>query len=112
VTREEAIKVLSDIRLLAALPKRIEALDMAIAALREQPRWIPVDERLPKNLANKVLVCCKNGYVGFGHYEVWRGNQIWYNLERNLPFTDWDSEDCESYEVTHWMPLPPPEVEV
>ena len=22
--------------------------------------------------------------------------------------TDWDLDDCETYEVTHWMPLPEP----
>ena len=98
------------------------ACSMAIAALREQDHfqevtkmvgWISVNDRLPKNMANKVLVCCKNGYVGFGHYEKFRGNEVWYNLENDRPFTDWNLDDCETYEVTHWMPLPePPEVEV
>ena len=71
-------------------------------------KWIPVAERLPDNIANKVIVCCKNGYVGFGHYEKFRGNEVWYNLENDRPFTDWNLDDCETYEVTHWMPLPEP----
>ena len=68
--------------------------------------WIPASEP-PKKITNKVIVLCKNGYRGFGHYEDYKGKQTWYNLESGKPFTDWDLEDCESYEVTHWMPLPP-----
>ena len=71
-------------------------------------KWIPVSERLPDKITNKVIVLCKNGYRGFGHYEDYKGEQTWYNLESDKPFTDWDLEDCESYEVTHWMPTPQP----
>ena len=69
--------------------------------------WIPASEP-PKKITNKVIVLCKNGYMGFGHYEDYKGKQTWYNLESGKPFTDWDLEDCESYEVTHWQPLPQP----
>ena len=69
--------------------------------------WIPASEP-PKKITNKVIVLCKNGYRGFGHYEDYNGKQTWYNLESGNPFTDWDLEDCESYEVTHWMPMPEP----
>ena len=69
--------------------------------------WIPASEP-PKKITNKVIVLCKNGYVGYGHYEDYIGKQTWYNLESGKPFTDWDLEDCESYEVTHWQPLPQP----
>ena len=73
--------------------------------------WIPASEP-PKKITNKVIVLCKNGYRGFGHYEDYKGKQTWYNLESGKPFTDWDLEDCESYEVTHWQPMPqPPAVE-
>ena len=67
--------------------------------------WIPASEP-PKKITNKVIVLCKNVYRGFGHYEDYKGKQTWYNLESGKPFTDWDLEDCESYEVTHWMPMP------
>ena len=70
--------------------------------------WISVNDELPKKITNKVIVLCKNGYIGYGHYENYMGNQTWYNLESGKPFTDWDLEDCESYEVTHWQPLPRP----
>lgn len=69
--------------------------------------WIPASEP-PKKITNKVIVLCKNGYRGFGHYEDYKGKQTWYNLESGKPFTDWDLEDCESYEVTHWQPMPHP----
>ena len=69
--------------------------------------WIPASEP-PKKITNKVIVLCKNGYRGFGHYEDYKGKQTWYNLESGKPFTDWDLEDCESYEVTHWQPMPQP----
>ena len=69
--------------------------------------WIPASEP-PKKITNKVIVLCKNGYMGYGHYEDYKGKQTWYNLESGKPFTDWDLEDCESYEVTHWQPLPQP----
>ena len=85
---------------------------LAIEALEKEKEigvtvqeWIPASEP-PKKISNKVIVLCKNGYRGFGHYEDYKGKQTWYNLESGKPFTDWDLEDCESYEVTHWMPLP------
>lgn len=70
--------------------------------------WISVDDDLPKKITNKVIVLCKNGYIGYGHYENYMGDQTWYNLESGKPFTYWDLEDLESYEVTHWMPMPEP----
>ena len=36
--------------------------------------WIPASE-LPKKITNKVIVLCKNGYRGFGHYEDYKGKQ-------------------------------------
>ena len=40
--------------------------------------WIPASEP-PKKITNKVIVLCKNGYRGFGHYEDYKGKQTWYN---------------------------------
>ena len=89
-----------------------DAVTKRMIELEQKHRWIPVTERLPERITNKVIVLCKNGYRGFGHYENYKGKQTWYNLENDRPFTDWDLEDCESYEVTHWMPLPEPPKEV
>ena len=84
-----------------------EAADYFISNGVTVQEWIPASEP-PKKITNKVIVLCKNGYRGFGHYEDYKGNQTWYNLESCKPFTDWDLEDCESYKVTHWMYLPQP----
>lgn len=58
--------------------------------------WISVTERLPENIANRVLVVCErsNG-VFYAHYE----KPFWINLETDKPFIS---------TVTHWMPLPNP----
>ena len=58
--------------------------------------WIPVTERLPENIANRVLVVCErsNG-VFYAHYE----KPFWINLETDKPFIS---------TVTHWMPIPDP----
>ena len=57
--------------------------------------WVSVKERLPENIANRVLVVCErsNG-VFYAHYE----KPFWINLETDKPFIS---------TVTHWMPLPP-----
>ena len=57
-------------------------------------KWISVDDRLPENIANRVLVVCErsNG-VFYAHYE----KPFWINLETDKPFIS---------TVTHWMPLP------
>ena len=58
--------------------------------------WISVKDRLPENIANRVLVVCErsNG-VFYAHYE----KPFWINLETDKPFIS---------TVTHWMPLPKP----
>lgn len=72
----------------------------AFAQEQEERRWIPVTERLPENIANRVLVVCErsNG-VFYAHYE----KPFWINLETDKPFIS---------TVTHWMPLPQPPKEV
>ena len=67
-------------------------------------KWISVGERLPKSMANKVIVYLQHGYlvdqIGYGHYEKYQGVEMWYNLETNEPFSK------RGYTVTHWMPMP------
>lgn len=72
--------------------------------------WISIKDEKPKSMINKVIVCCKNGYVGFGHYEKFGGVEEWYNLESGKPFSEWGTNGENDYEVTHWMERPrPPE---
>ena len=69
--------------------------DMAISALREQPRWISVEERLPEE---------DGFYLVYGPF-IYRDTK-WYD-RKNFSQYFW------KHDVTHWMPLPePPEVEV
>lgn len=81
------------------------ALDMAISALREQPRWISVDERLPKP-DEKVLILCKNGamFVGKRTYRYSYGEELRWGV-----FTALGSvKVLNKGRVSHWMPLPEP----
>ena len=157
VTKEEAINYLSKCRERAqdcvddfervfqgqksAWRRYVVAYDMAIAALREQPRWISVEERLPE-AEKEVRVLCKASWNSKYRYQC----QAFYEpkgMLREKSDYGWDYECCSEYseedddyfvnpgwyerihnwddcsaagipdEVTHWMPLPePPEVEV
>ena len=107
MTREEAIKVLKKNRP-GADPRRCglelcTALDMAIAALREQPRWISVEERLPGEsmYGKEFIVAIKNRFN-----ESHAATMYWWGENQQAKtWTVW-------HDVTHWMPLPePPEVE-
>lgn len=90
----------------------ISDIQMMPPTLTPQNEWISVEDRLPQSIINKVLVYCENGYIGYGHYEKYQGEETWYNLESGEPFASWNLENCSPYKVTHWMPLPnPPERE-
>lgn len=78
--------------------------------LKEQEeRWIPVTERLPRSMANKVLVYVQHedyvGYIGYGHYEKYKGQEMWFDLEHDEEFSK------RGYTVTHWMEMPMPPME-
>ena len=143
MTREEAIKDLQEngVDLGAGDFVDVESLRMAISALREQPRWISVEERLPE-AEKEVRVLCKASWNSKWRYQC----QAFYvpkGTLREASEYGWDYESCDEYseedddyfvnpgwyerihnwddygavgitdEVTHWMPLPePPEVEV
>ena len=87
------------------LEQRIEAIDTAQAALREQPRWISVEERLPEiemHGTSRVVLAWEpdHGRCFAMVYDNGQGKR-------------WFSGGVEIPNITHWMPLPePPEVEV
>jgi hypothetical protein len=118
MTREEAVEVLKNTEDNINYDKRrdeiyfthrwVGAYEMAISALREQPRWINVKERLPEESGRYLalqgytlarLLSWTHCYDGFE--EHLKGREVWY---------DYDSEwgECEVRNITHWMPLPPP----
>ena len=75
---------------------------MAIAALREQPRWISVEERLPEKYT--IVLCYKDGQRRLGYY-------LGANYGKGVAAFR-HPKDQWAFGVTHWMPLPePPEVE-
>lgn len=67
--------------------------DWDIARTREQPRWIPVTERLPED-DDDVLIMPRNANcVNVGYFNV--NSKAWYDYVGMVPA-----------DITHWMPLP------
>ena len=89
------------------LNQRLDAIDVAQEALRERPRWISVEERLPEE-SGRYIVLRKSGDCLDCCYEKERDS--WGVLiDMGEAGALWVAYNG----VTHWMPLPePPEVEV
>lgn len=101
MTREEAIKRLSKyVHNSCYTIEHQEACAMAIAALREQPQWISVEDALPVINDNEPLeeFATDRGYT----FIVSDGKYVWTELFL-LKANKFDDES-----VTHWMPLPEP----
>ena len=103
MTNEKAIMCLEDMRIKVPIPKAAkqarennEALDVAIKALKNEPHWIPVTERLPA-IGKSVLMCDIDGDIYLGHR-----TQCGYYCP--------DFYDDRVKNVTAWMPLPKPYV--
>ena len=83
----------------------LEALRMAVQALKSSPRWIPCKERLPEMHEEEVdgefykasdrLLFSSAAGVCCGFYEDSAGGPRWYSTE---------GLTCEN--VTAWMPMP------
>ena len=103
MTREEAINHLGTYRFrginhttaefIPAPDVWQEAMNMAIAALREQPSWIPVDERLPEPDTDVLA----RRSIGTMDVEVYHEDEV-----------AWTWDGYSKGFVTHWMPLPEP----
>lgn len=76
----------------------------SLTLLKEQPKWIPVSERKPKSMSNKVIVYLEHEdltpMIGYGHFERYQGEEMWYDLETCEQFSK------HGYTVTYWMPMP------
>lgn len=79
-------------------------IDEALEILKSHREWIPVNDRKPKSIANKVIVYLVHddlvSQIGYGHYEKYQGEELWYNLETGEQFAK------RGYTVTHWMAMP------
>ena len=127
MTREEAIRIIEeeihiDVRCCTHedVCRFEDALRMAIAALREQPQWISVEDRLPEESTEVLSFFCVRKIDGT--WERYTATAIrlcdakWLvsDYQNGIEAYSWgtDIEDC-CFRVTHWMSLPePPEVEV
>ena len=65
----------------------------------EQPKWIPVSERLPKkeDIPYDCLVTLEHGVVCEATF-----------LDMDTPYHKWCANTGWLYHVTHWMPMPKP----
>ena len=106
MTNEKAIMCLEDMKIKVPIPKAAkqarennEALDVAIKALKKEPHWIPVTERLPKEDGN-YLVSGKweSGKESVGDCE--------FSVEDGYFQTAWN------FDVLAWRKLPEPYKEV
>ena len=105
MTNEEAIDRIREHMAIHKLnePRAVkitEALNMAIEALKaEQPKWIPVSERLPKkeDIPYDCLVTLEHGVVCEATF-----------LDMDAPYHKWCANTGWLYHVTHWMPMPKP----
>lgn len=112
--KEEAVKLLNDIysqccdtaNVLCTpdADKRCEALHKAITALQNQPMWIPVSERLPKESYGCLVTVMDYEPYSMQDYEniypepVGCVGESWYDSNgQMIPL-----------EVLAWMPLPEP----
>lgn len=116
IMREAADRIANQSTHIAALQQEIEKLRGQNEQLREaaalvtkesaellERRWIPVEERLPEDRSD-VLV------VAYWH-ERWGAYMGWCAPERAAWSVHVGIGDRSDIAVTHWMPLPePPEV--
>ena len=85
-----------------------------IRALEQEPRWIPVTERLPKNdgeylLWGKICEDEENNYCFIGEYDSCAEEfGYWSDHYDSSTLGFLDSEHVEYHKVLAWMPLPQP----
>lgn len=108
MTNEKAIMCLEDMKIKVPIPKAAkqarennEALDVAIKALKAEPHWIPVTERLPQVQGCYLVTEQIAGVstVDIRYYNIDDDGQYW---------SGWYWSRWKDYIVLAWMPLPEP----
>jgi hypothetical protein len=90
----------------------LKAYDVAIKALRQEPKWIPCSERLPEEYGEYLITWItsqsKKPFIAICECEI----SNLYNFEKNRFDAVWLLEDyIKAYpdvEIIAWMPLPEP----
>lgn len=112
MTREEAIEMLKKDKEQRGNCFISDALNMAIKALEQEPRWISVSEKKPDEggeylLWGKIDESEEEDYCFIGDYYEFEekfGTEISNYDPNTLGFIDTEIE--EYYSVIAWMPLP------
>ena len=83
-------------------PESAKVVRDAIELLKEQqPKWIPINERLPEE---KETVLLSDGYdVSFGYMTT---NRNFIFVDDALSKDDLPIKSKKSWGISHWMPLP------
>lgn len=96
--------------MIEAQAKRIGELEAELVKLREENRWIPVEERLPDRELDEIAkaVNTELHYPGFQCLAMIQGAK--YPTILNYADIDgdrvWVDDECDWYPVTHWKPMP------